>query len=181
MSHRAHFALIADNQVQFCSDKWGALGLAEILALGPTRFRTWFERELEVNPDAALGVIPDAFVVVHADFRQIKLSEEPGLQHQAENAMAQFPNVPELADQLSHATSQALHAFLMVLHEIWEGWEVVLASPPQPQFDWEHLRGVSADEVWKAFEVLPSLSAQGEGLLPSLRALLAHQTELIWL
>ncbi|GGO22145.1 hypothetical protein [Deinococcus humi] len=176
MSHRCHVALISDHQVQFHSDKWGALGLAHVLISGPDGFRTWFEQQLEIWPDAVgpntLGVIPEDFAVVNVDQQHLKISECAGFEHWAEQVLGR---APELADQLIHMTPQGRSAALMVLKDLWPGWQVSFAASPRPQLDWGHLPDLSADEVWNAFKVMPPPKVQGKAaarLAQSLKTLM---------
>lgn len=176
MSHRLHVALISFRQVHFTSDKWGALDLSRLLASGLTAFRAWFDRELQVNPDAvrALGVVPEAFAVVNFDDQALKISWHAGLTHQAEAAQALEPDGEALADQLTRLTPHVLHAFLRLLQERCPGWTASYADSPLPQRDWAHLPGLSSEQVWTAFRTLPPPRLQGNSkdrYVPALRGL----------
>ncbi|WP_022803219.1 hypothetical protein [Deinococcus ficus] len=177
MSHRLHAALISFRQVHFTSDKWGAVDLARLLASGPIAFRAWFDRDVQVNPDAvrALGVVPEAFAVVNFDDQALKISWHAGLAHQAEAAQALGPDSEEFADQLTRLTPHILHSFRRLLQERWPGWTVNYADSPMPQRDWVHLPGQTAEQVWQAFRTLPPPRLQGNAkdrYLPALQALL---------
>lgn len=164
MSHRCHVALIEDHRVQFHSDKWGALNLAEVLTSGPDGFRAWFELQLEIWPDAVgqntLSLVPEDFAVVDVGRRQLKISDHAGFGHWAERALSQ---APDLGDQLARMTPAIRAAVLIVVKERWPGWDVSFAGSPMPQVDWGHLPALSADEMWEAFKVMPPPKVQGQG------------------
>jgi len=172
MSHRCHVALISDGQVSFHSDRWGALGLADILVAGPAVFVAWFKQQRDIWPDAVgpntLRLIPEDFAVAYLDHRQLKISEYAGFGHWAERAKGR---APELREHLSLMTPPLRTAALELLKERWPGWEVSFADSPQPQVDWGHLPEASADEVWSAFEVTPLPDLPGAVIQQLVRSL----------
>lgn len=156
MGHLAHFLLVLEGEVLFTSEKWGALGLAVLLAGGPEAMVSAILGMESATQE--LSLIPEDFMVMNVAGQELWVSPGFGLTHLSTGINGGRTPQNELErrvfEHLWQVTPSARAAFLRFLRRRWPGWQIREARGPA-RHDWSELPELEVAEVLRRFAVLP--------------------------